>query len=177
VAQSLEQKGLIRKLSHVFGSNREQGIEFEVFPPLPLVLYLEKKAQRSERHRPSKSDGSSKSGGPSNTDGMKHVVSSSKEAHTQTDGVRVCSEFSLDACRQYATHLYKTGQGITNPGGYATAIYRSGEADDLMREFFKATPVDVSKCPECNGGGWIIEEYRQGNMVRCHHSKLRGEEN
>jgi hypothetical protein len=109
---------------------------------------------------------------------MKHVVSSSKETRTQTgEGVRVGSEFTLEACRKYADHLYKTGQGITNPGGYATTIYRSGEADKLMSDFFKADPIDISQCPDCNGGGWNIEEYRQGNMVRCHHAKLRGEGN
>jgi hypothetical protein len=41
-----------------------------------------------------------------------------KETHTNTDGVGVCSRFTLQECRKYAESL--RGEGITNPGGYAT---------------------------------------------------------
>ena len=39
------------------------------------------------------------------------------------------SKFSYEQCHDYAKHLRATGQGITNPGGYATAIRKSGEMD------------------------------------------------
>jgi hypothetical protein len=45
----------------------------------------------------------------------------------------VGSKFSLEECRRYAESL--RGEGIQNPGGYATAIHRSGEADDRIEAF------------------------------------------
>ena len=56
------------------------------------------------------------------------------KTQTQTPaGVRACSRFSLDECRAYAESL--RAEGIQNPGGYATAIHRSGEADDRIEVF------------------------------------------
>lgn len=49
--------------------------------------------------------------------------------------VGVASKFSLEECRAYANHLHLSGAGITNPGGYAKAIYRSGEDDDQIEAF------------------------------------------
>lgn len=45
------------------------------------------------------------------------------------------SRFSLRQCREYAEHLRETRQGIVSPGGYATSIFRTGEADELIEEF------------------------------------------
>jgi hypothetical protein len=82
----------------------------------------------------------------------------------------------MEACREYATHLYKSGQGITNPGGYATTIYRSGEADEMMRDFFKAERVDISQCPDCNGQGINITKYMESDgqiTEKCKHENLK----
>ena len=49
------------------------------------------------------------------------------------------SKFSLEECQRYAAHLKSTGQGITNPGGYATKIHRSGETDSLTEKFINPT--------------------------------------
>jgi hypothetical protein len=66
-------------------------------------------------------------------------VNTQKE-NTQTQdapaaSVRVGSKFTLEECRRYARHLQSTGQGINNPGGYATTIHRTGEADLLIESF------------------------------------------
>lgn len=85
----------------------------------------------------------------------------------------VCSRFSLKDCREYAEHLHKTGQGIDKPGGYATAIHRSGEADDLIEEFLNPpVKIDLSKCPDCNGAGWVYPRGFDKGAKKCEHSKL-----
>ena len=67
--------------------------------------------------------------------------------HTQT-GVGVGSKFSLEECKQFAEHLQKTGQGINNPGGYATTIFRSGEADTQIEAFLNPpATVRVRRLP------------------------------
>jgi hypothetical protein len=43
------------------------------------------------------------------------------------------SKFTLEECRRFAESL--RGEGIQNPGGYATTIHRSGEADDRVEAF------------------------------------------
>jgi hypothetical protein len=92
--------------------------------------------------------------------------------------VGVGSKFTLEECRQYATHLQKTGQGITNPGGYATAIHRSGEADALIEKFFQpqtsAEPLDASKCPDCQGTGFWYPQGREQGVSKCKHARLAG---
>src|SRR5215216_6399768 len=52
VLKALEAKGLVRKVRMIFGSDQEQGNEWEVFAPLPLVMYLE---ERERKRRGSKS--------------------------------------------------------------------------------------------------------------------------
>lgn len=169
--KGLEGKGLVKKLGHVFGSNQVQGIEFEVFAPLALVRNLEGAARR---RRPQKADGPLQSGGLPKSDGMKESVSSSKEKHTQT-GVGVGSRFTLEECQRYARHLKATGQGITNPGGYATKIFRSGEADALIEAFLNPpAPVDITQCPDCRGQGFYYPDgIGNGPVAKCKHEKLR----
>ncbi len=86
------------------------------------------------------------------------------------------SRFSLDECRRYADHLRTAGQGINNPGGYATTVYRSGEADTLIENFLNAAPpskpVDASGCPDCNGTGWWYPKGREMGAAKCKHEKL-----
>jgi hypothetical protein len=79
--------------------------------------------------------------------------------HTQTpEGVRVGSRFSLDECRAYAESL--RGEGIQNPGGYATTIHRSGEADGQIETFLNQRAAKTDK-PEL--GAEQIQE--QANVV------------
>ena len=86
------------------------------------------------------------------------------------------SLFSLEDCLAYADHLKNTGQGITNPGGYGTTIYRTGEADTLVEEWLKnkdAPKFEVERCPDCNGSGFIYPNGIEGGVVRCKHPSLR----
>jgi hypothetical protein len=106
-----------------------------------------------------------------------HMNINSKEheiKHTQTQpGVGVASRFTLEECRHYADHLKATGQGITNPGGYATKIFRSGEADALVENFLKPA-IDISQCPDCGGMGvYYPNGIGQGPVIKCKHEKLR----
>jgi hypothetical protein len=86
------------------------------------------------------------------------------------------SKFSLEECRRYADHLHKSGQGINNPGGYATMVYRSGEADTLIEKFLNpgsADAADLAKCPDCRGTGFIYPEgIERGVVAKCKHRGL-----
>jgi hypothetical protein len=107
-----------------------------------------------------------------------------KETHNtgvqqnESVGVRAGSRFSLKECRRYAEHLQKTGQGITNAGGYATIIHRTGEADDLLEEFIKSRPdikavsIDTSKCPDCHGTNFREPGGVGKGVVKCKHERL-----
>jgi hypothetical protein len=95
--------------------------------------------------------------------------------HTQT-GVGVGSAFSLEECRRFAEHLQKTGQGITNPGGYATTIFRSGEADAQIETFLKSLAIpklaNAKDCPICQGAGYWYPEGPSKGVVKCKHERL-----
>lgn len=173
-AKALERNGLIRRHGVVFGLNHEQGVEWEVFPPPALVKYLRSREER--RQRGSKSRGPSKSEGLADSEPMKENVLFSNE-HTQTQaGVSVGSRFSLEDCRRYADHLKQTGQGITNPGGYSTKIFRSGEADAFIEAFLNPqVSLDIKKCPDCRGSNFIyIDPSNPDRGVRpCKHAALK----
>jgi hypothetical protein len=89
--------------------------------------------------------------------------------------VGVGSRFSLEECRRYADYLHKTGQGIKQPGAYATTIYRSGEADSLIEAFLNPpAQADISKCPDCEGRGFAyVDPKNHDRGVRpCKHPNL-----
>ncbi|MGB7922618.1 MAG: hypothetical protein WCF57_05180 [Pyrinomonadaceae bacterium] len=97
-------------------------------------------------------------------------------------GVRVGSRFTIEECRKFAQHLQSTGQGINNPGGYATTIHRTGEADMLIESFLHpeaadpSSTLDASQCPDCNGTGFYYPKGIQGGVVaRCKHERLTAE--
>ena len=96
-----------------------------------------------------------------------------------TAGVRVGSKFSIEECRKYAQHLQSTGQGINNPGGYATTIHRTGEADLLIESFLNPPApipeVDTSQCPDCKGSGFYYPNGPTGGVTKCKHENLRRE--
>lgn len=171
--KGLEAKGLIKRRGMVFGLNHEQGIEWEVYPPPALVKYL--KIQATKRRRGSKSESPSDFESPSESEPMKDNVLYSN-THTQTQ-VRagVGSRFSLEECRQYADHLKASGQGITNPGGYATKIFRSGEADAFINTYLNPPfPLDISKCLACKGTNFVyIDSSDPDRGVKpCKHEEL-----
>lgn len=97
----------------------------------------------------------------------------SLNTHTQP-GMGVGSKFSLEECKRFAEHLQKTGQGITNPGGYATAIFRSGEADAQIESFLNPTiPVEAGSCPDCGGAGYYYPQGVEKGVKICKHEGLR----
>jgi hypothetical protein len=106
-----------------------------------------------------------------------------KKENTQTQEVgvrvRVGSKFTIEECRRYAEHLRSTGQGINNPGGYATTIHRTGEADELIERFLNPQAstqvVDTSQCPDCKGSGFYYPNGLTGGVAKCKHEKLTAE--
>lgn len=93
-------------------------------------------------------------------------------------GVRVGSRFTIEECRRYAEHLRSTGQGINNPGGYATTIHRTGEADELIERFLNppaSTQLDTSQCPVCQGSGFYYPNGPAGGVAKCKHESLARE--
>jgi hypothetical protein len=96
-----------------------------------------------------------------------------------TRGVGGGSRYTIEECRKYADHLHHTGQGITNPGGYATTIHRTGEADDLLDKFLHPElprpvqiSIDVKACPDCNGTGYWYPEGKDQGVKKCTHPRL-----
>ncbi len=156
----LEQRGFIKRIENVVGGRdlTMRGIRFRVnLPRIPL-----RKSEPLPKTEPLPKSEPNKE---------KHTL---KETHTTQSDVRVGSRFSLEECQRYAAHLKTTGQGITNPGGYATKIYRSGEADALVEKFLNPDPmIDVSKCPDCEGKGYYFPDPSKPEMKRCTHERLQ----
>ncbi|MBA3441198.1 MAG: hypothetical protein H0T92_15145 [Pyrinomonadaceae bacterium] len=168
----LQSKSLIEKAGMTIGFGKDQGIEYRV---------LAGSSQLAESSQPPQSSQLSASYSKRKELINKHTH---KDARTQKEnesaiaqkGVRVGSKFSLEECRRYAEHLHKSGQGIDRPGGYATAIYRTGEADELIEKFINppASPAlaDASQCPDCNGTGWWYPKGAERGVARCKHERL-----
>lgn len=153
----LEQKGLISKSSRVIGYQKEQGIEFSVVPPPRLIAETRQVRETRQVSPASMID-----------------TSNIQIENTQTQpSVNVGSRFTLEECRRYADHLKATGQGITNPGGYATKIFRSGEADALVENFLKPA-IAINQCPDCKGMGMYYPNgIGNGPVIKCRHEKLK----
>jgi hypothetical protein len=168
--RDLEQRKLIKRLS-VDLSNKiqsERGITFEVLLP---------------RLGATKSTAGVKIAGgmefTGGADSEPNKVSTQKES-TQTQepaaGVRGGSKFTIEECRSYAKHLQETGQGINNPGGYATIIHRTGEADLLIESFLNppapVLDIDASQCLDCKGSGFYYPNGPSSGVAKCRHEKL-----
>jgi hypothetical protein len=169
--RDLEQRKLIKRLSVDLANKiqSERGITFEVLlPRLAPVKFVPGV----------KSVGGTDFAGGAKTEPNK--INTHKE-HTQTQepaaAVRVGSKFSVEECRRYAEHLRSTGQGINNPGGYATTIHRTGEADALIEVFLNPSPaqalVDTSQCPDCQGTGFYYPKGIEQGVAKCQHARLR----
>lgn len=173
--QVLEKRRLIKRL-HVDLDNKnqhERGVTFRMLLP---------QAARAKSSPPAIISPAAKSSAGEVVADNK--VNTQKE-NTQTQdaptaAVRVGSKFTIEECRRYAKHLQSTGQGINNPGGYATTIHRTGEADLLIESFLHpeaaGTPssnLDTSQCPDCNGTGFYYPQGTEGGVARCKHERLR----
>ena len=163
--RSLERKRLIKSqgIDNTNSQKDLRGLHFEV--KLPSATRAE-----SAPHVKSASD----------TEITPNKVNTQKEnTQTQDAGVRVGSRFMIEECRRYAKHLQSTGQGINNPGGYATTIHRTGEADMLIESFLHpenpdpSLNVDASQCPDCKGTGFYYPKGAEGGVARCKHEQLR----
>jgi DNA-binding Lrp family transcriptional regulator len=154
-AKSLEAKGLIQRESYTFGRNHQQGTTFRLVTPTSLVT----------------GTGHSRETSPVTET---RIIETHLKEHTNTAGVGVSSRFALQECRKYAESL--RGEGIANPGGYATKIHRSGEADEMIEKFLNPTvqpkPVDASACPDCSGSGWWYPQGTNKGAARCKHERL-----
>ena len=157
----LEGRGLLVKSNLTLGYGKQQGIEYSVAAP----------------DRQSESDRQPSRGRQSDSDSIKE--NTQKEITQTQAGVRVGSNFTLEECRRYAEHLRSTGQGINNPGGYATTILRTGEADEAIAAYLSPvenTPtMDASACPDCHGTGFWYPNGTEKGVAKCKHSNLKGE--
>jgi hypothetical protein len=169
--RDLEQRKLIKRLSVDLANKiqTERGITFEVL--LPRLAATKTAAG-------AKTVGGSDSVAPAESEPNK--INTQKE-NTQTQeapaaGVRVGSKFTIEECRRYAEHLRSTGQGINNPGGYATTIHRTGEADELIERFLNpvqaSAQANTSSCPDCQGTGFYYPKGKEQGVAKCPHSQL-----
>jgi helix-turn-helix protein len=120
-------KGLVEKTGQTNGYGKEQGVEYRL-PKLDWQPIASNQPRLSSQ--------------PNVAPNKVKVIKENTQtpARPLADGeqgtrasVRVGSRFSLEECRRFAESL--RGEGIQNPGGYATAIHRSGEADDQVEAF------------------------------------------
>jgi DNA-binding Lrp family transcriptional regulator len=156
--RDLEKKGLIQKISYTWGKNQSQGIEYRL--PLPDSLSRADKLSSDDNLSPR---------------APIKEINTQKEI-SQTQALRVSSRFTLEECRRYAEHLKATGQGIMNPGGYATKIFRSGEADSQIETFLHPqTKHSIADCSLCGGSGFIyVDPASPDKGVRpCRHEGLK----
>ena len=163
----LESKGLIQKGAAITGKGKEQGMEYWVTPApaSAKTASLANPASQARIASPAESGG-----------GKEYKEETIHEEPTQTQlCVGVSSRFTLEECRRYANHLQKTGQGITNPGGFAITMHRTGEADALIESFLNPQPErpDIGNCPDCKGQGFkVIEKNGREGAVKCRHDRL-----
>jgi hypothetical protein len=168
--QVLEKRCLIRRV-HVDLDNKnqhERGVTFQMLLP---------QAARAKISAPANiSVAANISAGEETADNKRNTQK--ENTQTQELGARVGSKFSIEECRRYAGHLKSTGQGINNPGGYATTIHRTGEADELIETFLNpisSIQVDASQCPDCKGSGFYYPNGPNGGVAKCKHEKLTAE--
>jgi hypothetical protein len=115
-----------------------------------------------------------------------HRQTSLRAASAPAVVVGAGSRFSLEDCRRYANHLHASGQGVTNPGGFARSIHTTGAEDDQIAawlakvdpnrvktgELKPPTRIDASRCPDCNGIGVIYPGGFDKGVAKCRHPRL-----
>ena len=175
---SLIEKGLVVNLGESKRGARE-GNRYKVLPGLPAIPGKSTVSQSIVNEKSSISS--------ENTDSAQTIPSENTNKYSNKDlintqtqevGVRVGSKFTIEECRRYAEHLRSTGQGINNPGGYATTIHRTGEADELIERYLNpvsSIQVDATQCPDCKGSGFYYPNGPTGGVAKCKHEKLTAE--
>jgi hypothetical protein len=164
---ALELRGLIQRLTEDH-KNRDfnlRGITFRILVSDPSPA----------RHTPPARHASDAQHSPGAPNAPNKVNTQKENTQTQEVGARVGSRFTIEECRTYAQHLQSTRQGINNPGGYATTIHRTGEADELIERFLNpisSIQVDASQCPDCKGSGFYYPNGPTGGVAKCKHEKL-----
>ncbi len=177
---SLQDKGLIENLGESKKGARE-GNRYKVLPgvsTIPSKTIPKRTILNEGQGIPEENTQVSEGIVPESTN--KYSNKDLLNTHSNTEEiVRVGgSRFTIEECRRYAQHLQSTGQGINNPGGYATTIHRTGEADMLIESFLHPeTPdpslnVDASQCPDCKGTGFYYPKGAKGGVARCKHEQL-----
>ena len=168
---ALERRGLIQRLKEDH-KNRDfnlRGITFKIliFNPSP--------ARRTPpaQHAP---DAPNTPGAPDAPNKLNTQKENTQTQEPPSAGVRVGSKFTIEECRRYADHLRSTGQGINNPGGYATTIHRTGEADELIERFLNpvqaSAQANTSSCPDCQGTGFYYPMGKEQGVAKCPHNRL-----
>jgi hypothetical protein len=173
----LASKGLIINLGR--SKSGPERNRFRVLPGLPIVPQkniFREDISREGAHVPQENMVSAQDISQPNTN-KNNNKDLKNNTHTE-ESLCVCSKFSLEECRRYAEHLQKTGQGINNPGGYATAIFRSGEVDSQIEAFLNppasSNNLNVDGCPDCGGSGYYYPEGVEKGVKLCKHEKLKG---
>jgi hypothetical protein len=96
------------------------------------------------------------------------------------------SEFSIEDCRRYADHLYASGQGVNNPGGFARSIHKTGTEDPQIAAWLAEVDpervrtgelpapalIDASACPDCNGTRFYYPQGPEKGVAKCKHERL-----
>lgn len=178
-------KNLVEKKTYIVGKGKEQGIEFS----LTFPAWLTPNASHAR-------DASHAFNAPIKDKDLKHTHTHAREdAHEAAEtappenspaAVAVCveeeseagktkSRFTFAECRRYAESLRQ--EGIVNPGGYATKLHRSGEADSSIEIFLTppiASPtVNTSQCPDCHGTGFWYPQGKENGVAKCQHRQLK----
>ena len=125
----LVSKGLVEKTGQTNGYGKDQGVEYR-------LSRLDWQPTTSSQPRLS----SQPSVAPNKIKAIKENTQTQAPESTGAEevvkpSVRAGSRFTLEECRAFAESLRT--EGIQNPGGYATSIHRSGEADDRIEAFLK----------------------------------------
>jgi hypothetical protein len=177
---SLIEKGLVENLGESKRGARE-GNRYKVLPGLPAIpgkSIVSQSIVNKESSVSSENIDSSQTIPGENTNKYSNKDLINTQTQEPAAGVRVGSKFTIEECRRYAEHLKSTGQGINNPGGYATTIHRTGEADELIDRFLNptlSTQADTSQCPDCKGSGFYYPNGPTGGVAKCKHEKLVAE--
>jgi hypothetical protein len=165
--QRLERRKLIEKVSVDWSSKNqaERGVVIKILVP---AVPRERISAAANISRAEKSTAAEEIAA------IKYINTNKTNTQTQ-ESVSVGSRFSLEECKRYANHLKQTGQGITNPGGFATKIFRSGEADALIETFLNPPgQLDINQCPGCKGSGFVYPQgIEKGIVAKCKHERLQ----